>query len=213
MQGDSPWDDVPDKAQPKPDDAMSTAPQPVSISDGFAPMNQGTMLTGTTEMPTGQLIYLQPPSGAAKVLGILMLVYGVFITGVSALSLFSVNLLPIDELALQLGYDETNGLLIYLNISIIFSIISSVLYILAGVWVMNYRRKGVILALLITGIQLLYGVVIPLLVPQFNLGGIVAPGTGGAIVENVFGSLFCGLIWAIPLMVSNNGLDDSKLFG
>lgn len=194
MQGDSPWDDVPDKAQPKTDDAMSTAPQPVSISDGFAPMNQGTMLTGTTEMPAGELIYLQPPSGAAKVLGILMLVYGVFITGVSALSLFSVNLLPIDELALQLGYDETNGLLIYLNISLIFSIISSVLYILAGVWVMNYRRKGVILALLITGIQLLYGVVIPLLVPQFNFGGIVAPGTGGAIVENVFGSLFCGLI-------------------
>jgi len=24
--------------------------------------------------------------------------------------------------------------------------------------------------------------------------------------------MFCGLIWAIPLMVANNGLDESKLF-
>ena len=39
-------------------------------------MNQGTMLTGTTQMPTGQLIYLQPPSSAAKVMGIIIIIYG-----------------------------------------------------------------------------------------------------------------------------------------
>jgi len=43
--------------------------------------------------------------------------------------------------------------------------------------------------------------------------GFIAPGRGGIIVEGVFTSMFCGLIWAIPLMVANNGLDESKLFG
>ena len=48
-------------------------------------MNQGTMLTGTAQMPTGQLIYLQPPSGAAKVMGIFSS-FTVFSSGVLRVS-------------------------------------------------------------------------------------------------------------------------------
>ena len=36
---------------------------------------------------------------------------------------------------------------------------------------------------------------------------------GIGIVILAFCNALCGLIVAIPLMVSNNGLDDSKLFG
>ena len=50
-------------------------------------MNQGTMLTGTTQMPTGQLIYLQPPSSAAKVMGIIIIIYGL-LQGLGLLGLF-----------------------------------------------------------------------------------------------------------------------------
>ena len=71
---------------------LRLAPQPVSISEGFAPMNQGTMLTGTTQMPTGQLIYLQPPSSAAKVVGILVVIYGVLFGVIgSVLNLFGTS--------------------------------------------------------------------------------------------------------------------------
>jgi len=84
---------------------------------------------------------------------------------------------------------------------------------MAGVWVKNFQRKGVLLALLLTLIGFLFSTSMVFLFPEFNDSGLIAPGRGGVIVEGVFTSLFCGLIWAIPLMVANNGLDESKLFG
>ena len=214
MQGDSPWDDVPDKAQPKTDDAMSTAPQPVSISDGFAPMNQGTMLTGTTEMPTGQLIYLQPPSGAAKVIGILVIIYGV-LAGVLG-NVF--NLLG----SLSMG----NALLISFDVA---NIGLGVATVVGGVMLMNYQRRGVMVLLLAIILSAGVGMGQLTMVDEIydqmledrditqeeydalqDVGGIVQ---GVGMVMVLFCNAICGLIVAIPLMVSNNGLDDSKLFG
>lgn len=214
MQGDSPWDDVPDKAQPKTDDAMSTAPQPVSISDGFAPMNQGTMLTGTTEMPTGQLIYLQPPSGAAKVIGILVIIYGV-LAGVLG-NVF--NLLG----SLSMG----NALLISFDVA---NIGLGVATVVGGVMLMNYQRRGVMVLLLaiilsagvgmgqLTMVDDIYDQMLEdedITQEEYDalqdVGGIVQ---GVGMVMVLFCNAICGLIVAIPLMVSNNGLDDSKLFG
>ena len=43
-----------------------------------------------------------------------------------------------------------------------------------------------------------------------EVGGIVQ---GVGMVMVVFCNAICGLFVAIPLMVSNNGLDESKLFG
>ena len=44
-----------------------------------------------------------------------------------------------------------------------------------------------------------------------QVGGGLVQGIGMVLV--VFCNAMCGLMVAIPLMVSNNGLDDSKLFG
>ncbi len=214
MQGDSPWDDVPEKAQPKPDDAMSTAPQPVSISDGYSPMNQGTMLTGTTQMPTGQLIYLQPPSGAAKVIGILVIIYGV-LAGVLGNVFNLLGSLSMDNAAL-ISFDVANiGL--------------GVATVVGGVMLMNYQRRGVMVLLLAIILSAGVGMGQLTMVDEIydqmledqditqeeydalqDVGGIVQ---GVGMVMVLFCNAICGLIVAIPLMVSNNGLDDSKLFG
>ena len=178
-------------------------------------MNQGTMLTGTTDMPAGQFIYLQPPSNAAKVLGIIMVIYGVLIGFLTLVSLLTVNVFTPAQLSQQFGVDDadTLKLVIYLNSGLAFSLFASIGYVLAGVWVKNFQRKGVLLALLLTLIEFLFSTSMVFLFPEFNGSGLIAPGRGGVIVEGVFTSLFCGLIWAIPLMVANNGLDESKLFG
>ena len=211
----SPWDDPSEESQLKTDGSAGSMPQPVSISTGFAPMNQGTMLTGTAEMPTGQLIYLQPPSSAAKVLGIIMLIYGVVIGFFTLISLVTVNIVSPDELAqLYLVNDSDAGkLIVFLNTSLAFTLFSCIAFVLAGVWVKNFQRRGVMLALLVTLIGLVFETVLVFIFPEFLSSGLIAPGRGGVIVEGVFTSLFCGLIWAIPLMVANNGLDESKLFG
>ena len=211
----SPWDDPSEESQLKTDGSAVSEPQPVSISTGFAPMNQGTMLTGTAEMPTGQLIYLQPPSNASKVLGIIMLIYGVVIGLLTLISLLTVNMFNVDELAELYAFDDTDAgrLVFFLNASLAFTLFTSIAFVLAGVWAKNFQRKGIMLALLLTLIGLVFDTAIVFIFPEFMTGGLVAPGRGGIIVESVFGSMFCGLIWAIPLMVANNGLDESKLFG
>ena len=178
-------------------------------------MNQNTVLTGTAQMPTGQLIYLQPPSGAAKVIGIIMLIYGVVVGLLTLISLLSVNLFPAEQLSVLYGVDESNTskLIVFLNISLGFSLFTSIGYVLAGVWVKNFQRRGVMLALLLTLLEFFFSMAIVFVFPEFMNEGFIAPGRGGLIVEGVFTSMFCGLIWAIPLMVANNGLDESKIFG
>lgn len=215
MQGGSPWGDVPDENQPKSEDAGMQGPQPISISDGFAPMNQDTLLTGTTQMPTGQLIYLQPPSSAAKVVGILSVIYG-FIFGISfnILSLF--------------GSSEL-GSATFIALDVV-NIIAGGGMLIGGVMMINYQRRGIILLFCAIALTTLVGVAQISMVDTAydqmlengdisqeeydavqNVGDGVVAGVGMVILA--FCNALCGLIVAIPLMVSNNGLDDSKLFG
>ena len=214
MEGSVPWSDDPQENQPKADEAAGIAPQPVSISEGFAPMNQGTMLTGTTQMPTGQLIYLQPPSGAAKVIGILVIIYGVLL-GVFG-NLF--NLLG--------SIDMGNAMLIVFDVA---NIGLGVATVAGGVMLMNYQRRGAMLLFLAIALSAVVGVGQLSMVDQIydqmlddgdltqeeydalqEVGGIVQ---GVGMVMVLFCNAMCGLMVAIPMMVSNNGLDDSKLFG
>ena len=214
MEGSAPWSDDPQENQPKADEAAGIAPQPVSISEGFAPMNQGAMLTGTTQMPTGQLIYLQPPSGAAKVIGILVIIYGVLL-GVFG-NLF--NLLG--------SIDMGNAMLIVFDVA---NIGLGVATVAGGVMLMNYQRRGAMLLFLAIALSAVVGVGQLSMVDQIydqmlddgdltqeeydalqEVGGIVQ---GVGMVMVLFCNAMCGLMVAIPMMVSNNGLDDSKLFG
>ena len=224
MEANTPWDDIPTENEAK-DDSESPQIQPVFVSElghsspepvpmTGAPTDFGPMLTGTTELPPGQLIYLQPPSNAAKVLGIIMIIYGVVIGFLTLISLLTVNILSVDELA-QVYPDviDKGKLVVFLNSQLAFALLSSIGFVLAGVWVNNFQRRGVILALLLTLIELVLQFAMMFIFPEFINEGLIAPGRGGVIAEGVFSSMFCGLIWAIPLMVANNGLDESKLFG
>ena len=214
MQGGSPWGDDEDDFQPISNEKVAQAPEAISITDGFAPMNQGALLTGTTQMPTGQLIYLQPPSGAAKVVGILVVIYGVLL-GVFA-NLF--NILGSFELG--------NTVFIVLDVV---NILLGVATVVGGIMLMNYQRRGVMLLLLVVALSTAVGIGQLSMVDQAyeqmleegdisqeeydaiqNVDGLIQ-GVGIALV--LFCNATCGLLVAIPLMVSNNGLDESKLFG
>ena len=212
MQGSSPWGDLP-QDEPKDDGVASDAPEPISIAQGFAPMNSGTMLAGTPEMPTGQLIYLQPPSSAPKVIGILVIIYAVFgVLGnlfglLSSLSMSNSTLIAFDVVNLGAGVATLVG----------------------GVMLVKYQRKGVMLLLVAIGLSTAVGVGQMTMTEEIydqmladedisqeeydmimETSGLIQ-GIGTVMVVLCGG--MCGLIVAIPLMVSNNGLDDSKLFG
>ena len=214
MEGQPPWADEANETEAKSPDSATVAPEPVSIATGFAPMNQGTMLTGTAQMPTGQLIYLQPPSGAAKVIGILVIVWGVLLGVLSnglnllfSVGVGSVQLIVFDVVNILLGVGTVVG----------------------GVMLMNYQRRGIFLLFTVLVLGAVVGAV--QLNTLVDYDQMLEEGTitqdeydalqnvdnglvqGIGLIFIVFCNAMCGLFVAIPMMISNNGLDDSKLFG
>ena len=203
MEASSPWDDLTEESQQKTDDGEAFAPQPISISTGFAPMNQGTMLTGTAEMPTGQYIYLQPPSSAAKVMGIILILAGVL----QSFGLVSLFYDPVDPLTGEvLAYPAAAKLLDGLS-----TLVGMVGFILAGVFLTRYEKRGVWLGIGTLVAQFVLGVAsFASGTPDAGLADLVGDeGTAFAIWAGVsaFCNGICALLVAIPLMVSNNGLE------
>ena len=167
--------------------------QPAQISTGFG----------------NQIIMLQPPSSASKVIGILLVIWGVLN---SVFLLLAIIGWSSQELREEQGID---GLAIALNL--ISGVISIGTSILGGVWMINYQRRGVHLVLLGIIIGFLFSIILSLTgstdAAAQDTGLNESVVSGIAVGVSAVCSALCGLIVAIPLMVSNNGLDDSKLFG
>ena len=111
----------------------------------------------------------------------------------------------------------------------IVTLIIGVTTVVGGVMLINYQRRGVMLLLVAIGLSAAVGVGQLTMVDDIyeqmldegdltqeeydalqEVGGIVQ---GVGMIMVVFCNAICGLFVAIPLMVSNNGLDESKLFG
>ena len=154
-----------------------------------------------------QIMYLQPQSSAPKVLGIFVIIWGAF----AVLGTLT-NFIP--------QHDPFTGELIVIPIAVlILGVINGILVgftcILGGSWMTQYKRKGIHLVLIGIGVSFFIG-----------LSSVLAGGDGGlsefidnesavfaffAIIEGIC-SVVCGLLVAIPLMTSAQGLDDSSLF-
>lgn len=185
--------------------------QPEAVMMGNV-SEQPSVLGQQMGMP-GQVIMVQQPSGAAKIIGILVIISGCF--GVIS-GLFSI----IDSLSYS-------SVVIPLVIAI-FSLAGSAASVLGGYWMTNYQRRGVQLVL----ITVLVGFIVAsastlvlddIMLEEVDNGNMTQEdyeatqgimGILGGIMIAVSAVCYgiCGLIVAIPLMSANGGLDESSLF-
>ena len=162
----------------------------------------------------GQMIFVQPPSGAAKVMGILIIIYASFGLLGALASLLGGSFFEalLGEVASQdpdaLGFDPA-GFGQYMMLTGLIGLVTSAGTLLGGIWTMQYQRRGVHLGLAMIVASFVLGLILAFMYPEFSDSGF---GMGATVIMSVLGSGFCGLMVAIPLMVSNNGLDDSSLF-
>lgn len=215
MQSDSPWDDITPESEMKDSPLMDEAPETIPISAGFSTMQNGAMLSGMAEMPPGQMIFLGPPSSAPKVVGILCVLWGVFGFGSSGLNLLGV-----------VGNQTSQPLLFAVYFG---GLAVGIATVAGGVMLVSYQRRGVqllfgaiLVGSVLSGLELtmmdeIYDQMLDdgdLTQDEYEVisasSGLVA-GIGMFFVALCGG--MCALIAAIPLMVSNNGLDKSSLFG
>ena len=212
----SPWDD----------DSIETndpaAPQsiqmnaPMAAQDPFStqPVEmQQPMIMGTTaQMPAygQQPLYIQQtPSSAAKVIGIILVIFGAFnLIGLIGVFGPQTDLTTGEEIIVS----NSSRVLLGLN-----TFVSLVGFVLAGVWMTQYRRKGLHLALLTIGVTYLIGILtVAVGGNDGGFGEIMGDGAalGATAVLEGLCSGICGLIVAIPILSgANHGLDDSRLFG
>jgi hypothetical protein len=185
--------------------------QPEAVMVGNV-SEQPSVLGQQMGMP-GQVIMVQQPSSAAKVIGVLVIISGCLGVLDGLTQIFS-----------ALSY---SSMVIPLVLALL-SISMSAASVLGGYWMTNYQRRGVQLVL----ITVLVGFIIAsastlvledIMQEELDNGNLTQEeydatqgmmGIIGAAVIAVSAVCYgiCGLIVAIPLMSANGGLDDSSLF-
>ena len=166
---------------------------------------QSIMIDPMTGLPQNVII-MQQPSSAPQVVGILVIIYGAISVLGSALGVFGSSLLAseVDDSVLN----EYATQLIAFSLA---SVFVSIAIIISGVWINNRQTKGVHLAFAAIGAGLLLSILQQMIIPA-ELSDPSGFGQAIGIGMSVVCNGICGLIVAIPLMVSGSGMDDSKLF-
>ncbi len=175
------------------------------------PQPQQIMINPNTGLPQN-VIVIQQPSSAPKVVGILLIIFGVLGIGQEVINIGD---------TLSFG-----GLFIVLSLV---NLAASAGYITGGVMMTNYQKRGVHLALIVLVVSTIVGVASLTMMPEMlnevadeqdltqeerdTLDAYAGTVVGIGAVFLIVCNSACGLIIAIPLMVSNSGLDDSSLFG
>ena len=173
--------------------------------------NSGT-LEGTTEptvvdagrvfVNTGQNFPVQK-NAAAKVIGILVMIYYVVMTGLSFLGLVALSFL--DEEMIAAGAEPLPTTLLFALV--IIGLIPAIIGCIGGWKMYNYEKMGIWLVLGSLGIGWILSIVNGALTSDYG-------GTGDAGIDAAFNGIcgifcmaICGVIVAIPLMLADGGME------
>ena len=180
---------------------------------GAAP--EETTLSGTPNAASGgdqgafgqPAVMVGPKSSLPKIMGILMMIYGVIVGLLSALGLATTG----DTIATYESMDiEVNS--IYMWIQALVAVVVSFVVAYAGYQVFNYQRSGVMMGLYAIGASLAVQLIGTVLfadamaeIAGDSAMGAVA-GSIGAFFQ-VFCAAICGLLVALPILASADSLE------
>ena len=167
---------------------------------------QSTIQGSTTQFGQmgGQVVYLQPPSSAPKIISILCIILASFGIIGSLLGFLSLPSLGNPNSDIYIAEFEWYKEVAYVNI---FSeLVGSVILLVGAIMLLNKKRLGVYVILGSVGLGLLRDLVMNTTYPEF---ATAAGGMNATVLSaiSMFCSVFCGLLAAIPLMIQNNGLE------
>lgn len=151
--------------------------------------------------PAGNLMLVNR-SPAAQVIGVLVILYNVIMTGLNLLGLLAISFLASDP---ELGMEEL-PMGIFL-VAILLSLIPAVMGIFGGYQMFKFQKKGLYLVLGSIVLGWVIGIVNSMLTSDYG-------GTGDAALDAGFSGVcglvcvgVCGAIVSIPLLFAHNGLE------
>ena len=175
----------------------------VMITGQPQPMTASQQMFGAQQ----QMILLQQPSSAPKVIGIFVIIYGALNALGGILGVFGGAILESEF--------DTGGSAIMV---IAFSMVSTLIgvgFILSGSQINQRKKSGVQLSWILIVASLIFGLAQTALMPDDLAGSGISESFyyGSQIGGQVICNAICGLLVAIPMMVNNSMMDDSSLWG
>ena len=180
-------------------------PQPIIVG-------QTAQFGGEPTPYAGQAVVMAgPPSQAAKVVGILVMIYG----GLSILGgIFNALAGPLmneyfSGMSPEFQEYATPDWVYYLQG--LSGIVAGVAFLYSGWLMQNFERKGIYFTWGILGITFLFAIVLAALMPYPAVEGMDSEsmrliGVGGAVFGKLCGGGGCGVLTAIPLFMNNHGM-------
>ena len=160
-----------------------------------------------------QMILLQQPSSAPKVIGIFVIIYGAINALFGLIGALGGALLAEAESEL---FGTSSDVSLQVILFALLSVGFGIGFIITGVQINNRKKIGVQLSWILIALSLVLGLLQTMLAtPEeiaatgLNNDAFYGFQIGGTIVCNAI----CGLLVAIPLMVNNSMMDDSSLWG
>ena len=181
---------------------------------GAAP--EETTLSGTPNVAPGgdqgafsqPAVMVGPKSSLPKIMGILMMVWGVLAGLIALLSLAGTGdtITSLEEIGI-----ETNSIFMWVQAVIGVGVPIVIAY--AGNQVRNYQRSGVMLGLYAIGAQLVVSLIGTVLIADAmaEMAGDSAMGAAAGSIGaffQVFCAAICGLLVALPILASADSLED-----
>ena len=153
-------------------------------------------------------MYMVERSSAPKVIGILVIIYGVFMVLASLFGL------------VNLGMEDPNGEALLPAWLVIGQILTGVVIsgatAYAGFLMFSYKKQGIWIALGAIGVGWVFNSIWTYLSTDYalesspdaaELGGLSELVAGGSAICGLFCAAICGLIVAIPLFMANSGME------
>lgn len=176
--------------------AMEEDPNSNTLSG--TPMTQ-TVAQEQVFVNTGPTLPVQKNVGA-KVIGIFTIIFGVLaiLGGLSALSDWGMTDLN--------GYPITTPMEYKIS-SLIFSVAAGAMMIVGGYKMTNYEKMGIWIVFGALAVNWVGGIISSLLLGDVQGEGMTFFNAAGSGLCGIFCVLICGVIVAIPLMLSDGGME------
>ena len=172
----------------------------------------GQMNPAGTATPFGNPeVMMGPPSQAAKVIGILIMVMGGLSIFGGLMNAFAGGF--VNSFLTDLDPENARFLTptwVYIAQGIV-GILAGGGYLYSGWLTQNFEKKGVYYTWILLGVAVIMGIIFTAVIPFPEIDGMDS-GTlrlitvGSAAVGGICQAGFCGLLTAIPLFISNNGM-------
>ena len=171
---------------------------------------QTVMIDPSTGLPVN-VMFIQQDSAAPKVVGIFVIIWGTIMSILTLIGILGVSLLTNPDSDIYISEVADDPTILYLIY--ILSLLGFIANIVGGSFIVQKKTMGIQITWLSIIFLLVLDILLEITYPELASAQSGSLSTGINIAFTSVCSGICGLIVAIPLMISGSGMDDSSLVG